>query len=76
MNKRVLFGVIVITAMTGAALFAPIVATHDPVEVDLSAAARLQPPSVSHFFGTDNLGRDVFSRMVYGARISLSVGFI
>lgn len=76
MNKRALFGIIVITVMTGAALFAPVVATHDPVEVDLSAEARLQPPSAGHFFGTDNLGRDVFSRMVYGARISLSVGFI
>ncbi len=55
---------------------APVVATHDPLEVNLSADARLQAPSWEHLFGTDNLGRDVFSRMVYGARISLSVGFI
>ena len=55
---------------------APVVATHDPLEVNLSAEARLQAPSLEHFFGTDNLGRDVYSRMVYGARISLSVGFI
>ncbi|HPN73121.1 MAG TPA: ABC transporter permease [Candidatus Omnitrophota bacterium] len=58
------------------AVFAPVVATHDPLEMDLSVEARLQPPSARHFFGTDNLGRDVFSRMVYGARVSLSVGFI
>ncbi|MFA6636022.1 MAG: ABC transporter permease [Candidatus Omnitrophota bacterium] len=62
--------------MSLAAVMAPIVATYDPLEVDLSADARLQAPSMKHFFGTDNLGRDVFSRMVYGARISLSVGFI
>ena len=58
------------------AVFAPIVATHDPLEMDLSSEATLRPPSAEHFFGTDNLGRDVFSRMVFGARISLSVGFI
>lgn len=62
--------------MAGSAVFAPLVATHDPLEMDLSAEARLQGPSLEHLFGTDNLGRDVFSRMVYGARVSLSVGFI
>jgi peptide/nickel transport system permease protein len=44
--------------------------------MELSSANRLQPPSLRHFFGTDHLGRDVFARMVYGARISLSVGLI
>ena len=62
--------------MAVTAFMAPVVATHDPLEVNLSADARLQAPSWEHLFGTDNLGRDVFSRMVYGARISLSVGFI
>ena len=76
MNKRIIFGIVVIALMAGAAVFAPVVATHDPLEVDLSPGARLQAPSAEHLFGTDNLGRDVFSRMVYGARISLSVGFI
>lgn len=76
MNKRILFGLIVITVMTASAVFAPFVATHDPLEMDLSPEERLQAPSAEHFFGTDNLGRDVFSRMVYGARVSLSVGFI
>jgi peptide/nickel transport system permease protein len=75
-NKRIIFGVVVIAIMAAAAVFAPFVTTHDPLEVDLSPEARLQAPSMQHFFGTDNLGRDVFSRMVYGARISLSVGFI
>ena len=62
--------------MAVTAFMAPVVATHDPLEVNLSADARLQAPSWEHLFGTDNLGRDVFSRMVYGARVSLSVGFI
>lgn len=62
--------------MAVVAIFAPKIATYDPLEMDLSPEARLQGPSVEHFFGTDNLGRDVFSRMVYGTRISLSVGFI
>ncbi len=58
------------------AVFAQFIATYDPLEMDLSSEARLQPPSLKHFFGTDPLGRDTFSRMVYGTRISLSVGFI
>ncbi|MDP8298718.1 MAG: ABC transporter permease [Candidatus Tantalella remota] len=76
MNKRILFGLIIITIMALVAILAPFVATYDPLEMDLSPEARLQAPSAQHLFGTDNLGRDVFSRMVYGTRISLSVGFI
>jgi len=76
MNKRVLFGIIVILIMVFAAIFAPLITAYDPLATDLSSETRLQGPSMEHFFGTDNLGRDVFSRMVYGARISLSVGFI
>lgn len=74
--KRIIFGLVIISIMALGAIFAPLVATHDPLEMDLSPDETLQAPSVRHFFGTDNLGRDVFSRMVYGARISLSVGFI
>ncbi|MFH1552210.1 MAG: ABC transporter permease [Candidatus Omnitrophota bacterium] len=76
MNRRILFGMVIVTVMALVAIFAPFVATHNPLEMDLSPETRLQGPSVEHLFGTDNLGRDVFSRMVYGARISLSVGFI
>jgi peptide/nickel transport system permease protein len=56
------------------AIFAPLIATHD--QYALSARERLQAPSRDHLFGTDELGRDIFSRIVYGARISLEVGFI
>ncbi|MFB6363129.1 oligopeptide ABC transporter permease [Paenibacillus elgii] len=53
------------------ALFAPVIALHDPAEQDLMS--RLKPPSAEHWFGTDDLGRDLFSRVLYGARVSLSV---
>jgi nickel transport system permease protein len=53
----------------GAAIFAPYVAPHDPVAVDLTA--RLLPPSPDHWLGTDHLGRDVLSRLIWGARTSL-----
>jgi len=73
---RLIFGITIITIMMLGAVFAPLVARYDPLNMDLSPEARLQAPSREHIFGTDNLGRDVFSRMVYGARVSLSVGFI
>ncbi len=56
------------------ALAAPIIAPHDPQA--LNPAGRLQPPGGPHPFGTDNFGRDVFSRAVWGARLSLEVGFL
>ena len=62
---------IYVGAMILAALFAPLLAP-DPYNVDI--ASRLQPPSSQHRLGTDELGRDVWARMVYGARVSLAVG--
>lgn len=56
------------------AVFAPLIAPHDPIAIDV--ANRLQPPSAAHLFGTDETGRDVFSRVLYGARIDLRVGII
>src|SRR5687768_11698454 len=56
------------------AIFAPLIATHDVIVQDL--ANRFASPSGEHWFGTDGLGRDVFSRVVYGARTSLQVGII
>jgi peptide/nickel transport system permease protein len=57
-----------------AALAAPLVAPYDPVALDL--AATLQPPSAAHWFGTDHLGRDLLSRVIWAARIDLQIGFI
>lgn len=56
------------------ALAAPLIAPWGPSE--LGAGRRLDGPSLSHIFGTDNLGRDVFSRVVYGARVSMTIGFL
>jgi len=57
-----------------AAIFAQFIATHDPIAQNL--AMRYAAPSAEHWFGTDGIGRDVFSRLVYGARISLQVGIV
>lgn len=67
-------GMGVVLAWALVAVAAPFVGRCDPLVQDV--ARRLESPSVEHFFGTDELGRDVFSRVVYGARISLPVGII
>ena len=59
--------------VTFAALLADVVATHDPLAQDV--AQRLKSPGAEHYFGTDGFGRDIFSRVVHGARVSLLVGF-
>jgi peptide/nickel transport system permease protein len=64
-------GVLLVTLFCILAVFAPEIAPHAPAAIDLNN--RLAPPSAAHFFGTDELGRDTFSRIVYGARISLLV---
>ena len=76
MNKRIITGSVIILILVASAVFAPFIARYDPVKMDLTAEGRLQGPSIDHYFGTDSLGRDIFSRMLYGARISLSVGLI
>lgn len=73
-HRLAVTGLLIIAVLGLAALFAPIVATHDPYTVDLLAAK--QGPSAAHWLGTDEVGRDVFSRLVYGARVSLSVGLV
>ncbi len=73
-NKLALFGAMIIFALVLIALFAPFISTHDPTYIDIEDA--LLPPSGEHLFGTDSLGRDIFSRMVYASRVALSIGFI
>ena len=73
-NKLGVFclGVVVVLALV--AVLAPVLAPYDPYLQDLGAI--LQPPSAAHLFGTDELGRDVLSRVLYGCQVSLSVGVI
>lgn len=72
-NKIALAGMGIVIFFILIALFAPLIAPYDFKEPDYSA--RLQAPSKEHIFGTDDFGRDIFSRVIYGARISLWVGF-
>lgn len=71
-NRLAAIGVLIVGGLLVAALLAPWLAPYDP-EVQFSDAAR-QPPSADYFFGTDNIGRDNFSRILYGTRVSLLVG--
>ncbi len=67
-------GAVLLFLFVGIAILAPSLATHDP---DLNNyRVRIKPPSVQHWFGTDNFGRDIYSRVVYGARLSLGVGVL
>nr|WP_218043332.1 oligopeptide ABC transporter permease [Oryzomonas sagensis] len=72
-NRFAVAGAIVVLLMLAVALLAPVIVHFGPNEIN--AREVLDPPSLRHWFGTDDLGRDVFSRVVYGARISLLVGF-
>ena len=66
-------GALIVLVMVLVAIFAPVLTNQDPTRLSRN---RLAEPSAQHRFGTDNLGRDVFSRIIYGSRISLYVGFI
>src|SRR5438874_3558948 len=72
MSRLAYIGIAIAAVFILAAIFAPFIATHDVTAQNL--AMRYMSPSVEHWFGTDGLGRDVFSRVVFGARISLEVG--
>lgn len=80
MNKLTYIGIFLAAVFILTAIFAPKIATHDPIQqfsrdVDgTSSTLKNESPSAEHWFGTDSLGRDVFSRIVYGARVSLLVG--
>ena len=73
-NKIFSLLIVVAIAIISVGIFAPIIAPYSPFEGNLSDA--LQPPSSEHIFGTDKLGRDVFSRVVYGTRISLTASLV
>ena len=73
-NPRLLIGGVIVLVLLFVALAAPLISPYDPIKVDVSQ--NLEPPSLAHPLGTDDLGRDVLSRVIWGSRISLSVGVI
>ena len=73
-NRYTFIGLAVIAVFVFGALLAPLLAPYDPQAMDLGE--QLAPPSAEHFFGQDANGSDIFSRILYGARISLTVGFV
>ncbi len=72
-NGPAFLGLVVVVILLLAAAFAPLLATHDPLIQNLGQ--RLQPPSAEHWLGTDELGRDVYSRLLFGARVTLGIVF-
>lgn len=74
MNKSLLVGSLIIGIFSMAAILAPIISPYEPSQID--GDNLLMPPSRNHLLGTDGLGRDLLSRIIYGSRISLSIGLI
>ena len=75
-NKLALAGFIILSVMFFVAIMAPLISPYDPDMINQEYDGIPQAPSLTHFFGTDDYGRDNFSRALHGARISLSVGFV
>jgi len=73
-NKKAVLGLVILIIIALSAIFAPFIAPHDPIEQDMMQ--RLEEPSREHPLGTDLYGRDVLSRLIFGARISLNIGFV
>ncbi|HQL90319.1 MAG TPA: ABC transporter permease [Syntrophales bacterium] len=73
-NHLAVAGSAVVVLLFALSILAPWISPYDPAAIDLKNI--LQPPSAQHWFGTDQLGRDVLSRMIWGAQISLKVGFV
>lgn len=73
-NKNAMLGMVVLIILIYLALLAPFISPHDPLETDWGALS--QPISSSHWLGTDDMGRDIFSRNLYGIRVALGIGVI
>jgi peptide/nickel transport system permease protein len=73
-NRPAMLGLVVVLVWVLIALLAPLIAPYDPIDQDVKL--RLQGPSLAHWFGVDGLGRDVFSRVLYGGRVSLPVAAV
>ena len=75
-DRTALLGALLILGLIVAAVFAPVLATHPEDVSEFHPAERLEPPSHEHFFGTDRMGSDIYSRILYGARITITIAVI
>ncbi|HOE73966.1 MAG TPA: ABC transporter permease [Deltaproteobacteria bacterium] len=73
-DRLAVAGLVIVLSFFALSILTPVIAPYDPSAIDVNSI--LMPPSARHLFGTDDLGRDVFTRMLYGAGISLKVGFV
>ncbi len=73
-NRRVKIALVILLIIITSAIFAPYISPYDPMAMDLSAS--LEGPSRAHWLGTDKMGRDILSRIIYGSRVSLLVGVV
>lgn len=73
-SRNLIIGIVIIVALIAVGLLAPVLSPYDPFAQNYSTT--VQPPSLSHPFGTDEFGRDVFTRVLYGARIDIKVGVL
>ena len=73
-NKGAVIGMIFLAVLVLAALLSPYIFDYDTQVIGMNMPERLQPPSSAHWFGTDEVGRDLFARVIYGARYSLVIG--
>jgi peptide/nickel transport system permease protein len=73
-NRLAISGLVIVLFFFALSIFAPVISPYNPSEINRDEL--LKPPGSDHLFGTDKLGRDVLSRMIYGSRISLKVGFV
>ena len=75
-NQMAVIGGIIVLLFIVIALFAPVIAPYSYEEINFDNPQINQPPSLAHPFGTDGLGRDLFSRVIYGSRVSIAIGFV
>lgn len=73
-NSKGMFGLVLVVLFFASAIFAPVIAPYDPNKLDIPA--RMSGPTLEHFAGTDQLGRDTFSRVIYGGRVALKIAAI
>ena len=75
-DRSALIGLVLILALVACAVFAPLLATHPEDVLELHPAERLKPPGPEHWLGTDRMGSDIYSRLLFGARITILIGLI